>query len=120
MTLTTEQWQSVIRAVGVAVGSILVYAGVTNMTRVGDAVNTIVDQAPIIISSVSALVTAGTAVWGVLSHSNISNIEAVKAVPGQGVVVGPTAPPEAQKMAADPLVKKVDFVNPEARIARHL
>ena len=120
MILTIEQQKSLIRAAGVAVGSILVYAGVTNMTRVGDAVNMLVEQAPGIISSISALVTAAAAVWGVFSHSNTANIDAVKAVSGQGVVIGPTAPSEAQKMAADPLVKKVDFVNPDDRIARHL
>ena len=118
--MTIAQWQSVIRTVGVVFGTILVYAGVTNMTRVGDVVNMLVEQAPTIISAVSALVTTGMAVWGIFSHSNTANINAVKAVSGQGVVVGPTAPTEAQKMAADPLDKKVDFVNTNDRISRHL
>lgn len=118
--LTTEQWKSLIRAVGLMVGAVLTYAGVTNMTKVGGVVNSLVEQAPVIISAVSALTTAGVAIWGVVSHSNASNIAAVKSVDGQGVVVGPTAPPEAQRMAADPTVKKVVFVNQTDNIAKSL
>lgn len=120
MNLTAIQWQSLIRGAGIAIGSVLAFAGLTTVSQVGAVVDVVVREAPGIITSVSALVTAGMAVWGVISHSNASNIAAVKDVGGQAVVVSRNAPVEAQKMAADPDVKKVEFVKPSDPLAAKL
>lgn len=120
MNPTIIQWQSLIRSLGIFLGGIFVSFGLLNQTSVSTLVDQAVAAAPVIINFVAAITPIALTVWGMISHRNTANIAAVKDVPGQGVVVGPAAPPEAIKMAADRSDPKVDFVNPADSIARHL
>ncbi len=52
-------------------------------------------------------------IWGFFVHSNTAVVQAAAAVPGVNAVeIGPTAPPELQKIAIDTNIPKVKLAVP--------
>lgn len=87
--MTKNQFLSLVRAALNIIGTVLMTYGVIDAEQVWPELS-------------GAVLTLAGIGWGLYTHTYSSAVKAAAGAPGVEVRVGPTAPPQLRKLAADP------------------
>jgi hypothetical protein len=90
------------------IGGLLVMRGIVNATQFDSLINQVGTVVTDVTVLVGLLTPIATAVWGMLTHTDVAVVKAAAAVPDvQKIIVAPTLSSPLTPLVVDPTIPKV-------------